>query len=51
MEVYQDGIEVHCLPDGAVCKVDEEKRSPLDIDYSPIGCDFCTGDCIEYTEE
>lgn len=51
MEVYQDGVEVYCLPDGATCRVDEENRSPLDIDCCPLGYDFCTGDCDKYAEE
>lgn len=49
--MFQDGVEVMILPDEAKCKVDEEERSPLDIDVCPYGYDFCTGDCLEYTEE
>lgn len=51
MKMYQDGVEVYCLPDGAVCKADEEKRSPLDIEKCPYGYEFCTGDCLEYDDE
>lgn len=50
MEMYQDGVRVFCLPDGAMCKSDEEKRSPLDIDVCPFGYEICTGDCEQYTE-
>ena len=32
MEMYQDGVPIYALPDGAICKADERKRSPLDID-------------------
>lgn len=51
MEMYQDGVRVDCLPDGAKCKADEDKRSPLDIETCLYGYELCTGDCAEYTEE
>lgn len=50
MEMYQDGVKIFCLPCGAVCEADKEKRSPLDIDICPCGYEICTGDCTEYTE-
>lgn len=50
MDMTQDGVEIYCLPDGAHCKADEEKRNPLDIDECPIGCEVCTGDCFYYAE-
>ena len=51
MEMYQDGVRVMILPDGAICKIDEEKRSPLDIDVCPLGHEFCIEGCPEYEEE
>mgnify|MGYP005757915041 CR=1 FL=1 len=50
MEMIQDGVRVYCLPDGAVCRADEEKRSPLDIDVCPFRYEICTGDCDQYDE-
>ena len=40
MLMIQDGIEVYCLPDGACCEVDENHRSPLDLDDCPLGYCF-----------
>lgn len=51
MEIYQNAIRIYCLPDGAHCNADEEKRSPLDLDFCPIGYDVCDPDCRFYTEE
>lgn len=51
MEMYQDGVRVDILPDGAVCKADENKRSPLDIDNCPLRHEICTGDCYQYEEK
>lgn len=51
MEMYQDGVRVYVLPEGAVCKADEQKRSPLEIDTCPCGYEECTGDCFYYEEE
>lgn len=51
MELVQDGFEVYCLPDNAYCELDEEKRSPLDIDDCPNGCEVCDGDCCYYRED
>lgn len=50
MEIYQDGVLVNVLPKGAMCKSDEYKRSPLDIDNCPFGYGICTGDCDQYEE-
>lgn len=47
---YED-VDVYCLPDGAVCKMDKKRRSPLEIEECPIGCDECDGSCFYYTEE
>lgn len=47
----QDGVEVYCLPDGAKCESNEEKRSPLDIDVCPMGYKKCDGDCLCYKED
>lgn len=41
MLMIQDGIEVYCLPDGACCEVDENHRSPLDLDDCPLGYETC----------
>lgn len=43
MLMIQDGIEVYCLPDGACCEVDENHRSPLDLDDCPLGYETCNG--------
>lgn len=51
MEMVQDGVEVYCLPDNAYCNADEEKRSPLDIDDCPLGCEVCSGYCYHYRED
>ncbi|MCI8378698.1 MAG: hypothetical protein HFH72_09295 [Lachnospiraceae bacterium] len=51
MEMVQDGVEVYCLPDNAYCELDEEKRSPFDIDDCPKGCKVCDGDCYYYKED
>lgn len=51
LEVYQDGVEVQCLPDCAKCKADEKERSPLDLDECPLGYANCEGNCFCYTEE
>lgn len=51
MDMTQDGIEVMMLPDAAHCKLDEQKRSPLDIEECQVGETCCTGDCIYYSEE
>lgn len=49
--MYQDGVRVYVLPEGAVCKADEEGRNPLDIDTCPYGHEICTGNCPQYDEE
>lgn len=51
MEMYQDGVSVYVLPDGAICKADECKRNPIDIDDCPLGYEICTGDCDQYIEK
>lgn len=50
MDMYQDGVRVYCLPDGSECLVDDEGRSPLDLDECPCGYDTCSGDCAWYAE-
>lgn len=50
MEMYQDGVRVMVLPDGAQCKRDENNSSPLDLDVCPIGKEFCDGNCFYYEE-
>lgn len=51
MEIYQDGVLVYVLPEGAMCKADEQKRNPLDIYNCTLGYEVCTGDCYQYEEE
>lgn len=51
MEMWHDGVEVHCLPNGARCELDLEGRSPLDIEECPLGKDHCSGDCLLYSED
>lgn len=50
MEMKQDGVDIHCLPDDANCSADEEKRNPLEIEECPMGYGECTGDCFYYSE-
>ena len=50
LEVIEDGVDVYCLPDTACCEADEEKKSPLELEECPIGCNACTGDCEYYAE-
>lgn len=50
MIMLQDGVRVDCLPDGAKCEADEEKRSPLDVDECPMGYGECSGNCLYYAE-
>ena len=49
--MMQDGVEEHCLPDGACCEKNDDRRSPLDIEECPIGCSECDGDCFYYSED
>lgn len=52
MEIlYKDGVPVYVLPEGAICRADEHKRNPLDINDCPLGHEICTGDCDQYEEE
>lgn len=51
VDMTQDGVTVYCLPDGAHCKADKEKRSPLDIEECPLGHEECDGDCYYYAEQ
>lgn len=50
MNMYQNGVKVLVLPDGAKCLMDDEEKNPLYIEC-PIGHEECTGDCEYYTEE
>ena len=50
MEMYHCGERIYALPENAVCKADEYKRNPLDIDNCPLGHEVCTGDCYQYDE-
>lgn len=43
MKMKYEDVDVYCLPDGAVCKMDEKRRSPLEIEECPIGYDECDG--------
>lgn len=51
MEMYHCGERIYVLPENAVCKADEHKRNPLDIDDCPLGHEICTGYCDQYEEE
>ena len=51
MEMYQDGVAVYVLPEGAMCRADECKRHPLDMEVCPFGYEICTGDCGQYEED
>ena len=44
-------VSVTCLPDTACCKADEERRSPLELNRCPLGCETCSGDCEHYSED
>ena len=50
MEMYHCEERIYVLPENAVCKADEYKRNPLDIDNCPLGHEVCTGDCYQYEE-
>lgn len=50
MEMCQDGVPVYVIPDCAICRADERKRNPLDIEVCPCGYEVCTGDCYQYYE-
>ena len=41
MEMYQDAVEIFCLPDSAKCCADEEERNPLEIYRCPEGNKEC----------
>ena len=51
MRMMHNGVDIYCLLDGAHCKADEEKRSPLDIEECPNGEQTCCGDCFYYAED
>lgn len=51
MEMYQDGIPVYVLPDGACCEADDARRSPIDLEYCPVGYDRCDSNCCFYEED
>lgn len=51
MEMYYEGVRIYVIPEGALCKADEQKRSPEDIDICPLGYEICTGECEKYDEE
>ena len=48
--MYQDGVPVYVIPDCAICRADERKRNPLDIEVCPCWYEVCTGDCYQYDE-
>lgn len=50
MEMYHCEERIYVLPENAICKADEYKRNPLDIDNCPLGHEICTGDCYQYEE-
>lgn len=48
MTMMQDGVEVQCPPDTAVCTL--IAKHPWDIDDCPCGETVCVGDCLYYYE-
>lgn len=53
MQMYWDGVEIHCLPETAHCQADEEQRCPLDMGFCPMNESryVCDPDCHYYSEE
>lgn len=51
MEMYQDGVPVYVLPDGSCCEADDARRSPIDLEYCPVGYDRCDSNCCFYEED
>ncbi len=51
MDVKSDGVDCFILPDGARCKLDEDKEYILDLACCPLGNEFCSGWCDYYTED
>lgn len=51
MDFYQDGVNCFLLPDEAHCELDEEQTYILDLDKCPNGHEYCSGDCIFYSED
>lgn len=51
MRMFQDGVEVEILPDCAMCTLDDELRSPLDVSDCPLDEEFCPEDCPYYEED
>ncbi|MDO4452741.1 MAG: hypothetical protein Q4B89_07990 [Lachnospiraceae bacterium] len=49
-DMYQEGIKVCCLLDEDCCKLDARRRSTLELKECPNGNEFCTGDCVYYSE-
>lgn len=50
LKIYQNGVEIMVLPDSAECLVDDDGRSPLDLEECPCGYEACSPDCAWYTE-
>lgn len=50
MIVQHDGIEIICLPESACCECEESPVLLDDLTECPLGCEYCSGDCIYYNE-
>lgn len=50
IKMYQDRVEVMVLPDGAKCQLDDQRRSPLELEVCPLGYEYCSGECVNYQE-
>ena len=50
MEMYQDGVRVWCLPDGAHCYEDELGRCQLVMNEGTLGNEMCNVNCQYYEE-
>lgn len=48
--MYQDGVRIMILPEGAACLADDDERSPLDLEECPCGHETCLPECEWYTK-
>lgn len=37
--------------EGEVCEADDARRSPIDLEYCPVGYDRCDSNCCFYEED
>ena len=50
MRLFQDEVEVGVLPDDAHCMLDLNQEYILDLDKCPECNEFCSGNCMYYSE-